>query len=593
MLSDSGEVLYVGKAKNLKKRVTSYFQRQLDNKTLQLVKQIKSIEVTVTRNEREALLLENNLIKAQRPRYNVIFRDDKSYPYLKLTIREAFPRLFFHRGSRRGPDKYYGPYPSTREAREALNLLQNIFRLRQCDEVFFNNRMRPCLQYQIKRCSAPCVGYITQENYKKDVELVRLFLEGRNTDVIEKLIPKMEKASLELDFEQAARIRDQISLLRSVQERQIIIGNMKDADVLGIFVEKDLACVHVLTIREGRMLGSRQYFDNKITLLAPEEDITQSILETFILQHYLSTESLEGSSIPHTLLLPFDLPEQKNLVSVLSERAGYEVQLVKAIKGDRLRWVSMAMASAKVALNSRMKQKMDLTPRFQALQEALGLEVIPERLECFDVSHSLGEATVVSCVVFDVQGPLKSEYRRFNIRSKTEGNDYAALKEGLTRHYTRLKSEGRVLPDVLLVDGGKGQLAIARAVLEELQVLGVIILAVAKGPQRKAGLETVYMASNSAVIKLELEPSALHLIQQIRDEAHRFAITAHRRQRGQRIKTSKLEAITGIGAKRRKSLLQHFGGLKEVSQASIEELAKVPGISLELAARLYETLHGS
>lgn len=584
MLDGKGVVLYVGKAKNLKKRVSSYFRRALDTKTQQLVKQIKSIEVTVTRNEREALLLENNLIKELQPRYNIIFRDDKSYPYLKLTIDALFPRLSFYRG-RKSDGKVYGPYPSVREARSALNALQSIFRLRQCDEVFFKNRKRPCLQYQIKRCSAPCVGYITPENYRKDVDFARLFLEGKNKQVIEKLIDQMTEASTEQAFEEAARLRDRISLLRTVQEHQIIMSDTKDVDVLGIYVEGSAACVHVLVIREGRMLGSRQYFPNKTALIVQEEELSQVLLEAFILQHY-------QSDIPKTILLPFALKNKENVSALLRERREGPVNIATAVKGDRLRWLKMAVTSARLALISHVKQTRDLTPRFLALQESLHLESIPEKLACFDASHTLGEATVVSCVVFDSNGPHKSEYRRFNIRAKTGGDDYAALKEGLTRHFTRLKSEGLGLPDVLLVDGGKGQLNVAKAVLEECQVEGVILLAVAKGPHRKAGLETVYLSSNGKAIHLQPNASALLLIQQIRDEAHRFAITAHRKRIVRLRSTSTLEKIPGIGSKRRQSLLQYFGGLPEIMQASIEALAKVPGINQGLAERLYEALHG-
>jgi len=593
MLDEAGGVLYVGKAKNLKKRVTSYFQRQLDAKTLQLVKQVKSIQVTVTRNEREALLLESNIIKAEKPRYNVIFRDDKSYPFLKLSIHEPFPRLSFHRGFRREQDaKYYGPYPSAHEARDALNVLQNIFCLRQCDETFFKNRARPCLQYQIKRCTAPCVGYISKEDYQKDVEYAHLFLEGKNQTVIEKLIQKMENASSLLEFEQAARIRDQISLLRTIKEHQIIIGDIKDIDVLGIAISETQACIHALIIREGRMLGSRQYFPNKTALISTTEECEQTLLEAFILQHY--AELSEGNSaIPRTILLPFELKDQKVIETILSERANGVVHLTKASRGDRLRWVQMAILNARNAIRNRVKQGIDLTSRFQALQEALQLDAIPERLECFDVSHTLGESTVVSCVVLGIEGPIKSSYRRFNIRAKTDGDDYAALSEGLTRHYTWLKSEAGQLPDVLIVDGGKGQLSSAKRVLEELQVEGIILLAVAKGPQRKAGLETIFLSSNDQTLRLQLSTPALHLIQQIRDEAHRFAITAHRKQLARKRRTSTLEDVPGIGAERRQKLLQYFGGLQEIYTASAEELAKVPGISLSLAERLYESLHGS
>lgn len=591
MLDKAGNVLYVGKAKNLKKRVTSYFKRKLDTKTLQLVKQIKSIEITITRNEREALLLENNLIKSQKPRYNVIFKDDKSYPYLKLTVQDAFPRLSMHRGTKRDKNKYYGPYPNVREARESLTLLQNIFRLRQCDDTFFKTRTRPCLQYQIKRCSAPCVGYISQDHYKKDVDYARLFLEGKNQAVIEQLIAKMEKASADLEFEQAARIRDQIATLRTVQEHQIIMGDSKDIDVLGIALYNDQVCIHLLIIREGRILGSRQYFPNKEALVSLEEDNESTLLESFILQHYVAS-SEEKDVIPKFIVLPFSLKREKDIVEILQSQTGRQINFVTATRGDRLRWVEMATQSAHSALLSRAKRQFNLLPRFQALQEVLQLEALPERIECFDVSHTLGEATVVSCVVFGVEGPIKSSYRRYNIRTDTKGDDYGALKEGLTRHYARLKSEGSILPDICIVDGGKGQMAVAKSVLEELQVIGVVLLAIAKGPGRKAGLETVYWSFNDQAVKLQLTSQALHMLQQVRDEAHRFAIKAHQKRRAKKRKTSTLEQVLGIGEKRRLKLLQYFGGLQELLQASVEELVKVPGINRSLAERLYETLHG-
>lgn len=606
MLDSKGEVLYVGKAKNLKKRVNSYFQRQLDAKTLQLVAQIKSIEVTITRNEREALLLESSIIKSEMPRYNIIFRDDKSYPYLKLTIQEPFPQLSLYRGSKSSSTKYYGPYPSAREAREALYLLQNIFTLRQCDETFFKNRARPCLQYQIKRCSAPCVGYISKEDYARDVNNAKLFLEGKNKAVVEQLIHKMEDLSQKLLFEKAAQVRNQISLLRSIQERQIIIGASKDIDVLGIAILNQEVCIHRLIIREGRILGSRQYFPNKTAILTDVSDnisdnvaegskeqpeLTENILKTFILQHY--ADPSQGNGFPSILLLPFALKEEKTLLAILQEKSP-RISIMKAARGDRLKWIKMAMMSAKQALQSQARYKIDLSPRFLALQDTLQLEAIPERIECFDVSHSLGEATVMSCVVLDTHGSVKEDYRRYNIKVKAGGNDILALTEGLTRHYTRLKSEGRAVPDIVLVDGGKGQLNCARSVLEELQVVGVTLLSVAKGPKRKAGLETVYMATNGSIKTkvLALKPAALHLIQQCRDEAHRFAIQAQRKQRINRRMTSSLEAIEGIGKVRRQKLLQYFGGLQEVKAASVEELAKVPGVSLALAERLYTELHG-
>lgn len=622
MLDKSGTVLYVGKAKNLKKRVTSYFKRQLDAKTLSLVAQIESIEVTLTRNEREALLLESNLIKTQKPRYNVVFRDDKSYPYLKMTLQDAFPRLQLTRGSQREPGcRYYGPYPSARAAREALSLLQNIFKLRQCDPAFFKNRSRPCLQYQIKRCSAPCVGYISEDIYKKDVEMAGLFLEGKNKAVIKTLIEKMEVASANLEFEQAASIRDQIALLRSVQEQQIITGDGQDTDILGIAILQDKACIHLLVMREGRMVGSRQYFLNINAFMdfGEEVDITHNLLKSFILQQYAvlptsnvdvcamqprckeskttrarvakSNVATQMHGVPKTLLLPYTLEEEEDISSILTDRFGFAVQVCKASRGDRLRWVQMAMANANAALKAQAPLAIAFSERLQSLQEALGLELMPERLECFDVSHTLGEATVVSCVVFDPQGPLKSDYRKFNIRSNTGGDDYAALKEGLSRHYTRVKAEGSLLPEILIIDGGKGQLSVAESVLHELQIVDVVLLAVAKGPERRPGLETVYWSSEGKVVSLSLASPALLLIQQVRDEAHRFAITAHRKLRAAGRKISALAKVDGIGRKRQVKLLQYFGSLAAMQDATLEELAKVPGISQALAERLFKVLH--
>lgn len=594
MIDVSGQVIYVGKAKNLKKRVSSYFQRQLDNKTLSLVKQIHSIEVTVTRNEREALLLESNLIKNLKPRYNIIFRDDKSYPYLYLSTQDPFPRLSFHRGEKASLGKYYGPYPSAREARDALAFLQGMFKLRQCDNAFFKSRIRPCLQYQIKRCSAPCVGYITKEIYQQDVDNVVLFLEGKSDAVIVHIIKAMEHASEQLDYERAARFRDQIALLRKIQEQQIIVGTKEDIDVLGIYFEGGLACVHLLVVRQGRMLGSRHYFPNtrSINLWVEEEaesSAEEELFSTFMMQHYLKP-AVNG--LPTEILVPFELKQGRLLEEILGEQSKHRIRIRKPVRGLHLKWLNMAMQSAREALKNKLLQKQDLSNRFEALQEALQLESIPERLECFDVSHTLGESTVASCVVFDVAGPVKNDYRRFNIHGVTKGDDYGALRQAITRRYTRLKSEDGVLPDVLFIDGGRGQLNQALAVLDELQVTDVIVLGVSKGQGRKPGLETLHRASGET-LNLPSNSHALHLIQHIRDEAHRFAITAHRKQQRKKRIRSRLEDIPGIGAERRLVLLNRFGGLQEVSQATIEDLAKVPGISRTLAERIYEALHGS
>ncbi len=648
MLDADGKVIYVGKAKNLKKRVTSYFQRSLDSKTLTLVKQIQSIEVTVTRNEREALLLESNLIKQWMPKYNVIFKDDKSYPYLHLSTKDPFPRLCFYRGDRTSPGKYYGPYPSAKEARNSLTFLQGIFKLRQCDNGFFKSRTRPCLQYQIRRCTAPCVGLITEEIYQEDVKNAILFLEGKSDAVIKDLFVRMEESSNNLDFERASRLRDQIAMLRRIQEQQIIVGSKTDADVLGVYVEAGMACIHLLVIREGRMLGSRHYFPNTEGILTAayreesakessgesgkesagefseesvEESAEQELLYNFMLQHYLKQPEDE---IPKEIIIPCDLESQKIIEELLGERSGHKVRLRKPEReGLQQKWLEMARNSAEKALETRfLPGKQDLSEKFAALQEALQLEAIPERIECFDVSHTLGEATVAACVVFDSNGPLKNAYRCYNIKGITPGDDYAALKQALTRRYTRLKSEGQTLSDILLIDGGKGQITQALSVLKELQVTGVIVLGIAKGPDRKPGLETIYRVrelhcSNGEIpnvpntphpdkipkispetprediVDLPSDSKAMHLIQQIRDEAHRFAITTHRKQRRKQKIRSRLQDIPGIGKARRLALLRQFGGLQEVSLATVDELAKVPGVSRKLAERIYEALHGS
>jgi excinuclease ABC subunit C len=583
MFNQEGVVLYVGKAKNLKKRVNSYFQRQLDAKSLQLVKRIHSIE--------------SNLIKELKPRYNILFRDDKSYPYLLLSSTDTFARLSFYRGDKKESGSYYGPYPSSMAAREALSLLQGIFKLRQCDDVFFRNRKRPCLQYQIKRCTAPCVGYISQEAYQENVRHVKCFLEGKSQSIMHVLIERMMLASENAHYEQAASLRDQIAHLRTVQEQQIIMNTKGNVDVLGIAGDSAGGCIHVLIIREGNILGSRSYFPDTLGILINTENIQQSRLEAFITQHYLLSQ-IPREDMPDEWVLPVDLINTENLIALLSEKKGSKIEMSKASRGDKLKWVAMANESAKHAYALRVKTahtQKDLSHRFVALQEILQLEALPERLECFDISHSLGEATVASCVVFAEWGPLKKDYRRFNIKAQTGGDDYAAMAEALTRRYTRLKAEGGLLPDILVIDGGKGQVGVAVSVLQELQVSGVIILGISKGPARKAGLEKLHLYVEGEIKQLpawDAAHPAFHLIQQIRDEAHRFAIHAHRNKRAKTRLHSILEDIPGIGKQRRLALLRYFGGLQEVRKAGIEELAKVPGISARLAEQIYVALHG-
>ncbi len=585
MLDAEGTVLYVGKARNLKKRVSSYFQRTVQSpKTRALVAQIHGVEVTVTHTENEALLLENNLIKQLKPRYNILMRDDKSYPFLFLSGNHDYPRLGYHRGAKRLKGRYFGPYPSAGAVRESLNLLQKVFRVRQCEDSFYGNRSRPCLQYQIERCTAPCVGLISPEDYAEDVRHAVMFLEGRSSRLIDELVTRMEAASQALKFEQAARFRDQIASLRRMQETQSVDGGGGDRDVIAVVSEGGVACVQVFFIRGGRNLGNKSWFPRQA-----EGAAAADILAAFVAQFYLSGEGAGGREIPPEILLNAEPEGAGVLQSVLSEQSGHKVQLSWRLRGERDRWRQMAEANARTALRSRLAGKAGVLKRLEALREVLGLDDTPQRLECFDISHTQGEATVASCVVLDGNGPLKADYRRFNIEDITPGDDYAAMHQALMRRYTRLKRGEGKLPDILIIDGGKGQVAQAAAVLEELQIGGVSLLGVAKGPSRKPGQEVLVFAGRE--MSLPADSPALHVIQQIRDEAHRFAITGHRQRRARARNTSVLEGISGLGPKRRQLLLKQFGGLQEVARAGVEDLASVPGISKNLAQKVYDVFH--
>jgi len=586
MLDAAGEVIYVGKARNLKRRVASYFKQHDNPKTRALVAQIRGVEVTVTRTEGEALLLENNLIKALQPRYNILLRDDKSYPYIYLSAGD-FPRFGFHRGRRSAKGSYFGPYPSAGAVRESLSLMQKLFPVRQCEDSYFRARTRPCLQYQIKRCTAPCVGLVAKEQYAEDVRHAVMFLEGKNNEVIDELVRRMEEASGRLEFELAARYRDQIANLRRVQERQYVSGAGGDVDVIAGAVEGGVGCVQVFFIRGGRNLGNKTYFPRN----TGESDAAE-LLAAFIPQYYLAADrGGTQRAIPGEILLSAAPEEAEVLETVLSEQAGRKIALSSRVRGDRARWVAMAANNVGHALRAHLANRSNLRQRFETLQEALELDELPQRLECFDISHTMGEATVASCVVFDTEGAVKSDYRRFNIEGITPGDDYAAMHQALTRRYRRLKDgEGRY-PDILLIDGGKGQTAQAEAVLAELAVAGVLVVGVAKGPTRKPGLEQLILSGSEAPIILPADSPALHLIQQVRDEAHRFAITGHRQRRAKARKTSSLEGISGLGPKRRQQLLRQFGGLQEVARAGVEELSNVPGISRQLAQRIFDAFH--
>jgi excinuclease ABC subunit C len=582
MLDDTGTVIYVGKAKNLKKRVASYFRKTgLTAKTRVMVAQIAAIETTVTHTENEALILENNLIKELMPRYNILLRDDKSYPYLFIS-GDSYPRLSVHRGAKRKAGKYFGPYPSAGAVRESLNLLQKLFPVRQCEDSYYQNRSRPCLQYQIKRCTAPCVGLVSEQEYKKDVEHTIMFLEGKNQQVMDDLSREMEEASQRLDFEQAAAIRDKIVALRRIQERQYVSSAQGEFDVLAAIVRDGMAVVEVCFIRGGRNLGSKSFFPKGSADSSPEE-----LLEAFIPQYYL------GKNVPAEVLLSHQPADVPLLEEVLQSDSGHKVGLRLPKRGQGVRWMRMAMTNAEISLTHRLSSRSNLLQRFEALQDALALDELPKRIECFDISHTRGEKTVASCVVFGLEGAIKADYRKFNIEGITAGDDYAAMNQALTRRFTRLqKGEGK-RPDLLLIDGGKGQIKEAREVLAELNLSDLPILGIAKGPERRPGEETLFLVGREGEVTLSADSPALHLLQQVRDEAHRFAITGHRQRRAKARKTSTLEQIEGLGPKRRQKLLQQFGGLQEIQRAGVEDLSRVEGISPSLAQKIYDVFHGA
>ena len=586
MYNQAGDLLYVGKARNLKNRVSSYFRQHGQAiKTRSLVSRIADIQVTVTASETEALLLEQNLIKGHRPPYNILLRDDKSYPYIYLSPHEDFPSLTFRRGRKKN-DKgtFFGPFPSGGAVRESLNILQKAFRIRQCDDSTYRNRTRPCLQYEINRCTAPCVGYITPEAYQEDVRRARLFLEGKNPAIIEELVAAMEQASARLEFEKAADYRDQINTLRHVQEQQSIEGSSGEADVLGFVQEAGLACVVVIVVRGGRVLGTRHYFPR----LSMDQD-DQELLTAFIGQFYLGAE--EPREIPREILVPLELEDSQVLSEALSQASGRDTRVRHRVRDERRRWLEMAATNAQQTLRSHLASKETVYRRLLALRELLELEQNPSRMECYDISHSSGESTVASCVVFDENGPLKSDYRLFNIHDVTAGDDYAAMRQVLTRRYKRLKSGDGKRPDLVFIDGGKGQLNVAREVFEELGIQDITLIGVAKGTTRKAGMEHLVDALTNTVFRVPPDSPALHLIQHIRDEAHRFAITGHRFRRDKKRRVSTLEGIAGVGPKRRKDLINYFGGIQEMRKASIDEISKVRGVSRPLAETIYSALH--
>ena len=581
MLDAAGHVIYVGKARQLKRRVSSYFQKSAHNtRTQALVSQVADLQVTVTHTEAEALILENTLIKTHRPRYNVLLRDDKTYPYIQLTTQQDFPRLAFYRGKRREEGQSFGPFPSSGAVRETLNHLQKVFPVRQCRDSFYRHRSRPCLQHQIGRCTAPCVGLISQADYAKDVRHVQMFLSGQSSEVIDELVDRMEAASSALDFENAARLRDRIESLRRIQARQYVAGAKGDVDVIALERDENLACVQVFVIRDGRNLGNQTYFPK-----APPGTDTEEILYAFIARHYL------GRDTPAELLVSHDMAESELLEEALSHDAGHRVRVAASLRGERRRWMAMAKRNAEHAIRARLESEASMEARFEDLQTALALDQMPERIECFDISHTQGEATVASCVVFGREGAIKDDYRRFNINGVTGGDDYAAMRQALERRFKRLKEGEGMTPDLLLIDGGAGQLKQAEAVLEDLQITAVTLVGISKGPRRRPGEEVLVISGRPGSTRLPPESPGLHLLQQARDEAHRFAITGHRSRRSKPRQRSSLEDIAGLGPKRRQALMKQFGGLKGIQRAGAEDLAQVEGISAALASRIHDQLN--
>lgn len=598
MFDAQGGLLYVGKASNLRKRVGSYFLKpRLEPRIASMIGQIARMETTVTRTEAEALLLEAQLIKSLKPRYNIVLRDDKSYPYIHLTGAKAparslrageeipltvrFPRLEFHRGARDGGGRYFGPFPSAGAVRESLELIQKLFRIRNCADSYYRNRSRPCLQYQIGRCTAPCVGFVDELAYGQQVRHAEMFLDGKAGAVMQELVARMEQASSELAFERAAAIRDQIAAVKRVQAHHYVQGASTDMDVIACVLDAGVACVSVLFFRNGISLGSHDFFPR----LAGSSDIA-AILASFIAQYYLERP------VPAELIVSADPLDAPALASALAQRAGHGVEIKARVRAERARFLDLALRNAQAALAARLASKQTLLARFEALRDLLGMDETPQRIECFDISHTMGEATVASCVVFGPEGPEKSQYRRFNIAGITPGDDYGAMHQALQRRYKRVQAGEGVLLDLLLIDGGAGQVQQAVDVLNELGVEGVPIVGVAKGEARRAGDETLILAGSGKSLFPGPESPASHLIQAVRDEAHRFAITGHRGRREKARQTSTLEEIAGVGARRRASLLRHFGGLAGIERAGVEELMQVDGINRQLAERIYAGFHG-
>ena len=583
MYDSEKQVIYVGKAKNLKNRVSSYFRKGNHSVRIKkMISLIKSLDITITKTEADALLLENIQIKKHKPKFNILLRDDKSYPYIFIDTQHDFPRLSFYRGKRKKTGKFFGPYANVYSVRDALNTLQKLFKVRQCSDSFFSNRSRPCLQYQIERCSAPCVDLINQDNYMSDINMSMKFLDGKNNEIIELLIKKMENASNNQKYELAASYRDQIESLKHTSEQSIVSGEKGDVDIISVFIVAQTACIQVFNIRNGVSFGSETFF--------PEiyDDINESsLISIFIGQYYMTKQ------IPKEIIINKNTKDKKILESILTKKKSSKVSICNNVRGIRQKWVEMSEKNTLASINTKILSKKNMFNRFQSLQNLFELDEVPKKLECFDISHTFGEQTVASCVTFSVEGPLKKDYRKFNIRCTNKGDDYAAMKEALNRHFLRLKKSELQLPDICFIDGGIGQVNIALKVMEDLQISTVQIVGVSKGRERKSGDETIIYDFGRKQINLEKNSPALHLIQQIRDEAHRFAITGHRKKRDKSRFKSVLEEIPGLGPKRKQVLLKHFGGLQGLKNAGQDEIKKIPGINKTLAEAIYYRFHNN
>jgi excinuclease ABC subunit C len=581
MRDGSGTPLYVGKARNLRKRVASYFDaRPKVERIMRMVARISQIEVSLTRTEGEALLLENEWIKSLKPRYNVLLRDDKSYPWIVISSNHEFPQIAFHRGARDKSRSYFGPYPSASSVRESINLIQKLFRIRNCEDSYYAHRNRPCLQYQIRRCTAPCVGLVSRGDYSEQVKDAMLFLQGKNQKVLTRMISRMEQAAAGLEFEAAAMFRDQINTLKQMQAQQFVSGNQVDIDFIALAQEQSQNCVQLVSIRGGRNLGQRSHFPSQTEGYSAAE-----VLEAFLGQYYQDRQP------PVQVVISHPLKNQKLMAAVFSETAGRKISIQAHPRGDRRKMLELAVGNSRQALQMRLASKANIAKQFEALQNILQLEELPNSVECFDISHTAGNQTVGSCVVFDNNGAVKSKYRRYNLKGITPGDDYAAMHQVLTRRYGRIQAEEGSLPDLIIIDGGKGQLRQAVEVLAEFGLTGIPLLGIAKGRTRRAGYEEWILASPSRSFRPGPESPASHLVQQIRDESHRFAITGHRGRRQKAATKSRLEKIPGIGPGRRRALLNHFGGLQGVNKAGVEELLSVPGISRKLAEEIFRALH--